>query len=44
VTESINIAKAEGHYESYPGSPASKGLLQFDLWDYEPKKAGLNWQ
>lgn len=32
VTESIALAKVEGHYPSYPGSPASKGLLQFDLW------------
>lgn len=35
-TESINLAKEEGHYESYPGSPASKGQLQFDLWGVTP--------
>ena len=25
-----------GAYGSFPGSPASKGLLQFDLWGHEP--------
>jgi ribonucleotide reductase alpha subunit len=44
VTESIEIAKVHGHYESFPGSPASKGLLQFDLWNYKPEKCGLDWE
>ena len=35
-TESIALAKQLGHYESYPGSPASKGNLQFDLWGVSP--------
>ena len=35
-TESIALAKQLGHYESYPGSPASKGNLQFDLWGVTP--------
>ena len=35
-TESIALAKQLGHYESYPGSPASKGSLQFDLWGVTP--------
>ena len=35
-TESIALAKQYGHYESYPGSPASKGELQFDLWGVTP--------
>ncbi len=35
-TESIALAKELGHYESYPGSPASKGNLQFDLWGVTP--------
>lgn len=33
---SCELAKAEGHYESYPGSPASEGQLQFDLWGVTP--------
>ncbi len=35
-TESIALAKELGHYESYPGSPASQGNLQFDLWGVTP--------
>ena len=33
LEESCELAKSQGHYESFPGSPASKGQLQFDLWD-----------
>jgi len=36
VTESCAIAQRDGHYESYPGSPASKGELQFDMWGVTP--------
>ncbi|KAK9431000.1 ribonucleotide reductase [Lipomyces doorenjongii] len=36
VEASIELAKDLGHYESFPGSPASKGLLQFDLWNVTP--------
>ena len=44
VCESIEIAKKEGHYDSFKGSPASKGLLQFDLWNYKPVKCGYDWE
>ncbi|OZJ02323.1 Ribonucleoside-diphosphate reductase large chain, partial [Bifiguratus adelaidae] len=33
---SCELAKEKGPYESYEGSPASKGLLQYDLWDVTP--------
>lgn len=36
VEASIELAQSEGPYESYEGSPASQGLLQFDLWDRKP--------
>ena len=36
LVESCEIAKVDGHYETFPGSPASEGRLQFDLWDAEP--------
>jgi ribonucleoside-diphosphate reductase alpha chain len=36
VTESNAIAARDGHYESFPGSPASQGQLQFDMWGVEP--------
>jgi len=36
VSESNVIAQRDGHYESFPGSPASQGELQFDLWGVDP--------
>lgn len=33
---SCDLAKIEGTYETYEGSPASQGLLQYDLWDAKP--------
>jgi ribonucleoside-diphosphate reductase alpha chain len=33
---SCDLAKVDGHYESYPGSPASKGILQYDMWGVTP--------
>ncbi|HLF62225.1 MAG TPA: ribonucleoside-diphosphate reductase subunit alpha [Saprospiraceae bacterium] len=36
LTESCAMAKKDGHYESYPGSPSSKGVLQYDMWGVEP--------
>lgn len=32
---SMELAKVEGPYKSFKGSPASKGILQFDMWNYE---------
>ena len=36
VLESNIIAQKEGAYSSFEGSPASEGLLQFDLWGVKP--------
>ena len=36
VEQSVELAKTEGHYETFQGSPASKGELQFDLWNVIP--------
>lgn len=36
VSESMIMAKEYGYYETFKGSPASKGQLQFDLWDVTP--------
>mmetsp|Transcript_17033 Transcript_17033/g.36812 ORF Transcript_17033/g.36812 Transcript_17033/m.36812 type:complete len:819 (-) Transcript_17033:121-2577(-) len=33
---SMELAKEESPYETYPGSPASKGELQFDMWGVTP--------
>ena len=35
-TASKDLAKDEGSYETFKGSPASKGKLQFDLWGVTP--------
>jgi ribonucleoside-diphosphate reductase alpha chain len=36
LTCSKDLAKTEGHYESFPGSPASQGILQYDMWKVQP--------
>ncbi len=36
VLESNELAKKNGAYETFKGSPSSEGLLQFDLWDVTP--------
>lgn len=36
VTASKDLAKEEGPYESYAGSPISKGQFQFDMWGVKP--------
>lgn len=36
VTESNALAQVDGPYSSFEGSPASQGLLQFDLWGVKP--------
>merc|ERR1712151_787651 len=40
---SCDLAALDGPYESYAGSPASKGLLQFDLWNRKPKSGRWDW-
>eukprot|EP00750_Incisomonas_marina_P025764 INCI5662.2.p1 GENE.INCI5662.2~~INCI5662.2.p1 ORF type:complete len:811 (+),score=153.52 INCI5662.2:149-2581(+) len=36
VTASMEVAKVEGPYKTYEGSPMSKGKFQFDLWGVTP--------
>ncbi|MCB0347879.1 MAG: ribonucleoside-diphosphate reductase subunit alpha [Bdellovibrionales bacterium] len=36
LTSSKDLAKKDGPYETFPGSPASKGILQFDMWGVKP--------
>ena len=35
LTESCELAKEEGPYETFQGSPASQGILQTDMWGKE---------
>ena len=39
---SMEIAKKEGAYETFQGSPSSKGVLQFDMWHTTPS-TDLEW-
>lgn len=36
VIESVELAKKYGKYETFDGSPASKGKLQYSLWNSTP--------
>jgi ribonucleoside-diphosphate reductase alpha chain len=36
MTASCDIAKKEGAYTTFAGSPLSQGFFQFDLWGIEP--------
>lgn len=42
MTESKEQAKKEGPYQSYEGSPVSKGIFQYDMWDVTPSSR-WNW-
>lgn len=43
VETSMELAKVQGTYETYEGSPASKGKLQFDMWGVTPKSQRWDW-
>lgn len=36
MTASKDIAKEEGSYQTFAGSPLSKGIFQFDMWGVQP--------
>jgi len=36
MTASKDLAKKEGAYSTYEGSPVSKGIFQFDMWNVKP--------
>jgi len=36
LTASLELAKEHGAYESFKGSPLSKGIFQFDMWNVTP--------
>ena len=43
VETSMELAKTQGTYETYEGCPASKGILQFDMWGVTPKSGRYDW-
>ncbi|MFN3909273.1 MAG: ribonucleoside-diphosphate reductase subunit alpha [Flavobacterium sp.] len=43
VTASMELAKVEGPYSSYQGSPISEGLFQFNLWGLKDEDLSGRW-
>jgi ribonucleoside-diphosphate reductase alpha chain len=44
MTASKDLAIAEGPYETFKGSPLSKGKFQFDLWNVSPASTRWDWE
>lgn len=44
VEASCELAQEEGTYDSYVGSPISKGKFQFDLWGVKPTSGRYDWE
>ena len=44
VTASMELAKEEGAYESYNGSPISKGEFQYNLWGIKDEELSGRWE
>jgi len=43
LTESCQLAKEQGPYSTFEGSPVSKGIFQFDMWGVDPSDR-WDWQ
>jgi ribonucleoside-diphosphate reductase alpha subunit len=41
---SMELAKELGAYETFKGSPVSKGIFQFDMWGVTPRSGRYNWE
>ena len=45
IKASCQLAKDEGSYETFHGSPASLGVLQFDMWsEHEASRLTCDWE
>jgi ribonucleoside-diphosphate reductase alpha chain len=44
MTASKDLAIKDGPYETFKGSPLSKGKFQFDLWDVKPTSNRWDWE
>ncbi len=44
LQKSNELATTLGTYDSYEGSPISKGILQFDMWNIKPESGLWNWE
>ncbi len=43
MESSMEISKVDGPYQTYEGSPVSKGIFQFDMWGVTPDSGRWNW-
>jgi ribonucleoside-diphosphate reductase alpha subunit len=43
LTESCAISQIDGPYSTFAGSPASQGILQFDMWNVDPTSERYDW-
>ena len=43
LERSNELAQLHGSYDTFVGSPASEGILQFDMWNVEPSNDRYNW-
>jgi len=43
LEQSCELAMIDGPYETFPGSPASQGILQFDMWNMDPGSSRYDW-
>ena len=43
LEESCELAMRDGAYETFVGSPASQGILQYDMWNVEPEPGRYDW-
>jgi ribonucleoside-diphosphate reductase alpha subunit len=41
---SMEEAKVHGPYETFKGSPVSKGIFQFDMWNVTPTSGRWDWE
>jgi ribonucleoside-diphosphate reductase alpha chain len=43
LTASCDLAEQHGAYSTFAGSPASQGILQYDMWGVEPEAGRHDW-
>lgn len=41
---SMELSKQQGPYETFKGSPVSKGIFQFDMWGVTPDSGRWDWE
>jgi ribonucleoside-diphosphate reductase alpha chain len=44
MTASKDLAKKDGPYQTFEGSPISRGIFQFDMWGVKPESGRWDWE